>query len=288
MNDTSDWFEVEQIADDTYQITEGTGVLPCNMFLIDGGDEALLIDTGLGIGNLQALIEDLVGDNIRVLLTHSHWDHIGAAHQFDEVFINGRERASDGTVSLYVLEDDYDQRPQQFMTNWLEQGLPLPDGFDPQTYDIEPVDNVGTVEAGEELIVGDHRLELIPIPGHTPGQLAVLDRDIGVCFAADVIEPGVEVYAHFEDSDLAVYRESIDRLLELRNQDAFDVLTIGHGDPIRGDDLSVLDEVEDALNAVAAGETSFELIDTSWGPTREYTVNDITVLTPGSHNDANT
>jgi glyoxylase-like metal-dependent hydrolase (beta-lactamase superfamily II) len=123
---------------------------------------------------------------------------------------------------------------------------------------------------------------LVPIPGHTPGQLAALDRDAGVCFAADVIEPGVEVFAHFEDSDLDVYRESIDRLLELRDEGAFDVLTIGHGDPIRGEDLSVLDDVQDALDAVADGTAPFELIETSWGPTREYTVGEITVLTPGA------
>lgn len=285
MNDTTDWFTVEQIANDTYQITEGSGVLPCNMFLVDGGDEALLIDTGLGIGDLGALVEELTGEDVRVLLTHSHWDHIGAARQFDDVVINDRERAPDGTVSLDVLEDDYDQRPREFMANWLEAGNPLPDGVDPDAYDVRPVDDVGAVAPGDDLLAGDRRLELVPIPGHTPGQLAALDRDAGICFAADVIEPGVEVYAHFRDSDLEGYRDSIDRLVDLRDEGAFDTLTIGHGGPIRGEDLSVLDEAQRALDAVANGEASFELIETSWGPTRQHTIADITVLTPGEASD---
>lgn len=282
MNDTDDWFTVERIVEGTYQITEGGGVLPCNTFVVDGGDEALLIDTGLGIGDLRAVVEDVVGDDIRVLLTHAHWDHLGAANQFDDVVINGRERAPDGTVSLDVLEDDYDQRPREFIASWLELDKPLPDGFDPGTYCIDPIPNVGAVEPGDELVVGDRRIELVPIPGHTPGLLAALDREVGTCFASDIVEPGVEIYAHFLDSDLGAYRESINRLIDLRDEGAFDVLTIGHGEPFRGDDLSMLDDVRRALAAVSNDDAPFELIETSWGPTRRYTVGDIDVLTPGA------
>ncbi|USZ73585.1 MBL fold metallo-hydrolase [Natronosalvus halobius] len=280
MNDTTDWFTIERIAPETHQITEGQGVLPCNTFVVDGGDEALLIDTGLGIGDLRSVVEDLVGGDVRVLLTHSHWDHLGAATQFDDVVINGRERGPDGTVSLDVLEDDYDQRPREFMADWLELGKPLPDGFDPDNYSIEPIPDVGAVDPGDTLTVGNRELELVPVPGHTPGLLAVLDRETGVCHGSDVLEPGIEIFAHFEDSNLSAYRESIDRLVSLRDEGAFDTLTIGHGDPIRDDDLSVLDHVSEALTAVANDEASYEVIETSWGPTRSATVGDVTVLTP--------
>lgn len=281
MNDTTDWFTVEPVAERTYQITEGVGVLPCNTFVVDGGGEALLVDTGLGIGDLRATVAEIVDATARVLLTHSHWDHIGAANQFDDVVIHDRERAPDGTVSLNVLEDDYDQRPREFMAEWLELGKPLPDGFDPETYDIDPIPDVGAVEPWDELVVGDRRIELVPIPGHTPGLLAGLDRETGVCFGSDVLEPGVEIFAHFEDSDLDAYRESVDRLVDLRDDGAFDTLTIGHGDPYRGDDLSVLDDADDALAAVANEEAPFEMIETSWGPTRKYSVGDVDVLAPG-------
>jgi len=280
MNDTTDWYTVERIADRTYQLTEGQGVLPCNTFLVDGGEEALLIDTGLGIGDLRAVVGDLVDGDVRVLLTHSHWDHLGAGTQFDDVVINGRERAPDGTVSLDVLEDEYAQRPAEFMSNWLDTGQDLPDGFDPEGFSIDPIADVGTVAPGDTLVVGDRELELVGIPGHTPGLLAVLDREAGVCHGSDILEPGIEIFAHFLDSDLGDYRESIDRLVDYRDEGAFDTLTIGHGDPIRGEGLSVLDEVQRALDAVANGETEYDVIDTSWGATRSHTVGDITVLTP--------
>jgi len=120
----------------------------------------------------------------------------------------------------------------------------------------------------------------VAIPGHTPGQTAVLDREARICFAADVLEPGYQIYAHFEDSDLADYRDTVDRLIDLRDEGAFDTLTIGHGDPIRGEDLAVLDAVRDALAAVANGTADYEVIETSWGPTREHSVGEVDVLTP--------
>jgi glyoxylase-like metal-dependent hydrolase (beta-lactamase superfamily II) len=280
MNDTTDWFTVEEIAQDTQQITEGQGVLACNMFLIDCGDEALLIDTGLGIGDLRTMVETLVDGPVHVLLTHSHWDHLGAATQFDDVVINDRERAPDGTVSLDVLEDDYDQRPKEFIAEWLESDKDLPEGFDPDSYGIDPIPDVGAISPGETFSVGDRGFELIGIPGHTPGLLAVLDREAGVCHGSDLLEPGIDIFAHFIDSNLDAYRESIDRLRTYREDGAFDTLTIGHGEPIRGDDLSVLDDVRDALAAVADDNASFELIETSWGSTRSYSIGGIDVLTP--------
>lgn len=279
MNGTTDWFTVDRIAERTYQITEGEGVLPCNVFVLDGGDEALLVDTGLGIGDLQAMVENLTDGDVRVLLTHAHWDHLGAATQFDNIAINSRERSPDGTVSLDVLEDDYEQRPREFMAEWLELEKPLPDGFEASTYTIDPIADVDAVEPGDVLTVGDREIELIPIPGHTPGLLAALDREHGICLASDIIEPGIEIFAHFADSDLAEYRKSVDRLIELRDEDAFDVITIGHGDSYQKNELSVLDRVAYALAAVSNDEVSYNIIETSWGPTRKYNVKGINVLT---------
>ena len=277
---TPEWFTVEEVADGWTQITEGDPVLPCHMMVVQDGDDALLIDSGLGIDDLAALVEDVAGtDELPVLLTHSHWDHLGALHQFDDIRVHERERGPDGRVAIDTLNEEFAVRPPQFMESCMEQGLEFPDGFDPATYSIEPVSGVGALEPWEEITVGDRTLEMVPIPGHSPGQLAVLDRTAGICHGADVLEPGVEIFAHFQDCDLEDYIESVERLIELRDEGAYDTLTSGHAEPVRGDDLSVLEDILRALERIVDDDPEYEMVDTDYGEKRRYEIGDIVVLT---------
>ena len=283
MNGTTDWFTVEQVADGWQQLTEGDPVLPCHPLVVQDGDDAVVVDTGLGIGDLPGMVEELTGSaDVPVLLTHSHWDHIGAAHEFEDVAIHERERGADGRVAVDTLSDEFGHRPGQFVANCVDAGMAFPDGFDPDSYRIEPAHGVGTLDPWKEVDVGDRTLELVPIPGHSPGQLAVLDRTAGICHGADVLEPGGEIFAQFQHSDVDVYRETIARLVDLRDEGAFDTLTTGHGEPLRGEALSILDDVQEALDRVAEGEAVSEPVDTSYGPKRRYEVGDIVVLTKQS------
>lgn len=279
MNPTSDWYELEEIADRSYQLTEGRGALPCNSFLLDGSEEALLIDTGLGIGDLYRFAGELVDAVPSVFLTHSHWDHIGAAHQFDDVVIDDRERTSDGRVTIDVLSDEFVDRPSEFVASWRELSRSFPNAFDPDSYDIPPTDGVGTVAPGDELVVGDHELELIHVPGHSPGQLAALDAGRGVLYGADAIGIDASLYAHFQDSDVETYVDTFETLVDLHASGAFDTLATGHNDPIHGTDLKVLEEMRVALGDILDGTAAYEVVDTDWGPARNYTFDGFTVLT---------
>lgn len=136
-----------------------------------------------------------------MFLTHSHWDHIGTAHQFDDVVINKRERTN-GKVTIDGLSPEFVARPTQFVVNWHDLGRSFPDGFDLDTYNIPPTDGVGVVEHGDMLSVGDRQLELLSIPGHSPGQLVALDHETGVLYGADAIGIDRSLYAHFETRTL--------------------------------------------------------------------------------------
>jgi hydroxyacylglutathione hydrolase len=46
-----------------------------NMYLLEGREKALLIDTGWGAGNLRALVEKLTSKPVIVTNTHGHLDH---------------------------------------------------------------------------------------------------------------------------------------------------------------------------------------------------------------------
>lgn len=278
MDGRYDWFDVEAFGDGWYQILEGDPVLPCYMYALEAGGDAILVDTGLGIGDIEAVVRDAVGPDVRVLLTHSHWDHLGAGHRFERVSIHDSERRPDGVVAIDVLSDDYDERPGQFIQEWQESGHEFPDGFDPSEYHIEPIRGVEALDPDGVVHVGDRELDIVPTPGHSPGHVAVLDRDAGICHGADIMEPGGEVYAHFQTSDIRTYQESIERLIGLRDDGAYDTLTIGHGEPLRGDELELLDDIADALERITADAAQFDVVDTPWGPRRRYRVGDVEVL----------
>ena len=80
-----DWFTIEKVSDSITRITDITGV---SMFLAEGTDGAVLIDTGCGIGDLKKVVDSLTTKPVKVLLTHGHVDHALGAALFDEIYMS--------------------------------------------------------------------------------------------------------------------------------------------------------------------------------------------------------
>ena len=78
-------YPVVQIAPGTWEIDIfDTG----SVFVLEGRERALVIDTGIGIGDLKAMIQKLTAKPLTVVMTHGHGDHTGGAGQFGEYFMN--------------------------------------------------------------------------------------------------------------------------------------------------------------------------------------------------------
>src|SRR5713101_1492238 len=65
-----------------------SGILDCHVYLLDGGTELALVDVGLGMGkDFDAILENIRADGLepkairKIILTHYHCDHIGAARE---------------------------------------------------------------------------------------------------------------------------------------------------------------------------------------------------------------
>ncbi|MDE7283325.1 MAG: MBL fold metallo-hydrolase, partial [Lachnospiraceae bacterium] len=60
------------------------------MYLVEGDNEAALIDSGSGIGFVRPLVEKLTDKPLKVLLTHGHVDHAMGASEFpaESVYIS--------------------------------------------------------------------------------------------------------------------------------------------------------------------------------------------------------
>jgi glyoxylase-like metal-dependent hydrolase (beta-lactamase superfamily II) len=275
MNATDDWYNVSRVAHRSYSINEA-GIY--GMYLVEGTERSVLIDTGVGVGDLRGLVTELVDTPITVLLTHTHWDHIGAAAQFDDVVVSPIELPADGCVAIDSVSDEFTHRPDEFARQWTAEGNEFPDSFEPDQYTIEPFE-ASTVPIEDGLTLGDRALEIYPLPGHSPGHLGVLDPATGVFYGGDVIHLDRGLYVLFEDCALDDYIESLLELTNLRDQGVFDVLATSHNEPISGAELSLLDELLIGLREIAAGERDYEVIETTWGEARSYRIGSSKVLT---------
>ena len=165
------------------------------MYLMDGTERALLIDTGYGSGDLAALVESLVHKDpkkdVTVINTHSHGDHTSANAQF---------------ASFCMSEADASEiRPAC-----------------PEDAQIRLVSD------GEKISAGDFDLEVVAISGHTPGSIALLDRQHRRIFTADSVAKNFPVYMQFPGQDIENYCKALHKLRTLK--DSYDTLWPCHGE----------------------------------------------------------
>lgn len=83
----NNWFTIEKIDDATYAISEYGHWEKMHSYLLLGEEYALLIDTGLGIGNIKTEIDSLTNLPVKVVTTHVHWDHIGCHSLFSDISV---------------------------------------------------------------------------------------------------------------------------------------------------------------------------------------------------------
>lgn len=234
------WFSVQEMEPGIYQIGEPLHAEDVFSSLVVGADRAILIDTGMGIGDIKTVVTDLTDRPIEVVNSHAHWDHIGANWRFSSIAIHAAE-ADRLPVGVDNAELAKAFGPESLFG-------PLPDGVDVSKLHIPPSEATIILHGGEKFDLGGRVLEVIYAPGHSPGGIVLLDPENGVLFSTDVAYPG-PLYAFSDDVDLTAYRATMARLAELAS--SVRVAYPSHN----GASMSpaILPLMRDALNAVAAG-----------------------------------
>jgi glyoxylase-like metal-dependent hydrolase (beta-lactamase superfamily II) len=205
----SDWFEITDFEDGVVRLREpNVGPLDsCNMWLVKGSKASLLIDTGIGVAPLAPLVRNLAGARLICLLTHSHYDHMGGAHEFADRYVHPAEAAT--------LE-----RPTPEATMWRgwltrESFLAAPSPtFQFDQYEVKPAPPLAFVFDGDHIDLGGRRLEILHVPGHSPGLIAVFDAATGALFTSDAIYDG-PMFFDLAGSDRQNARQSVARLAGL-------------------------------------------------------------------------
>ena len=190
--------EVIQIDSNTWRIEEGM----VRMFILEGEEKALLIDTGMNIPDAKEIAKTVTSKPLELMNTHADRDHISGNGAFEEFYMSPAEeenyRNAGGTGCLiHVKENDI-------------------------------------------IDLGNRPLEIIDIPGHTPGSIAILDVNKRILIAGDSVQNG-NIFMFGKYRNIDEYILSMKKLLTY--QDRFDVVFPSHGEfPVKPDIIEKLIE----------------------------------------------
>jgi glyoxylase-like metal-dependent hydrolase (beta-lactamase superfamily II) len=167
-----------------------------NCFVVreKGSTSALIVDPGDEPDRLLDALEKLGIDTVgAILVTHTHFDHIGAVAPV--------ARATGAPVYCPELET-------QVLSNIMDY-VPWP-GFGPfESYDADE-----TVRGGETLELAGLTLDVIFTPGHSPGHVSYSIRGEDAVFSGDVLFQGSVGRVDLPGGDWPTLLRSIESLLD--------------------------------------------------------------------------
>jgi glyoxylase-like metal-dependent hydrolase (beta-lactamase superfamily II) len=209
MQSADPWFEVYRIVPGVFAIYEPHQYEEVISFLIVGEKQAVLFDTGLGIGDIKRVVVSLTSLPIVVLNSHTHNDHVGDNWQFSEIY------AMDTEFTRINAKGSSIDAQAELVSGSLCG--PLPAGFDSKSYATRPFHVTRWIHDGDTLDLGGRVLEVISTPGHTPDAICLLDRKNGLLFTGDSFYAG-PIWLYRPETDLDAYVHSLERIAALAAQ----------------------------------------------------------------------
>lgn len=199
------WFTVKRWNSDTFVISEWRHWEETHCYLLLGKERALLIDTGLGVGDLRAQVEQLTDLPILVVSTHVHWDHIGGHRQF-------------GMHGVHPLEQNWLQGhfplPLAVVKQQLMKDFTPPEGSNLQDYDLFQGSPSLLLQDGDLIELGGRQITVLHTPGHSPGHLCFWEADRGILYSGDLIYRGT-LYANYPSTDPQAFLQSLEKVTAL-------------------------------------------------------------------------
>jgi glyoxylase-like metal-dependent hydrolase (beta-lactamase superfamily II) len=262
-----DWFQVYKVLPDIYVFYEPYQYEEAISTLILGDDKAILIDTGCGIGNIKKAVEEVTDQPVMVLNTHAHNDHIAQNYMFDEIAMLDHPWCHEAQKGL----------PRSEFAHFIADGMlwkPLPEGFDPENYYAPGFKVTKWLQDGEKVQVGDHSLEVVHTPGHTPDSICLLDREDKLFFTGDMFYTG-SIYTYLNGGDLPTFVSSYQKMLEY--YDEYEMLMPSHNEPWV--EKKVLKDVFKAVVDIAEGRGKYKEGTDRGIPIRKYVFGRFNIVT---------
>ena len=214
------------------------------MYIVEGTQRALLIDTGTKCEALDEVVRKITAKPLDVIITHNHPDHAGNVNYFSDAYMHPLD-----TVIHMGVEYTGTYR-------WLKDG----DIFD----------------------LGGRTIEVVWMPGHTPGSVVLLDRAINACYTGDAFGSG-QVWMQLKPHvAMKTYYESCARMEKIMREQNITKIYCGHYPYLKSAlPLDYLVRMKDLAKRLSEGDT------TGSTPFRSPFTNDMTSARPAMANNGN-
>lgn len=202
-----------------------------NIWLIAGSQQDLVVDTGTGIVPPNTVISTITDKPIIAAALCCFYDHAGGLYSFNE-------RACHHLEAGAITDISHDNFADTFVKNAKFTASPY-EGFNLNSYAVKSTKPTRLLKEGDLIDLGNRKIEVLHIPGRTPGSIALWEEDTGYLFGGEslFIDPDKN---HFPPQDVLRYENSIRRLGELPVKTVFG----GHYDIFSGKELNRLIENE--------------------------------------------
>lgn len=164
------------------------------MYLVEGRDRAILIDTGVGTGALTPTLRRLTDKPIDLALTHAHIDHMYRAGEFERVYLHRADIAAWRwpLKALFAAGHWLYSMPRVRLD--AAKFIPLDDG--------------------DVLDPGGCPIQVIHAPGHTPGSVLYRDDRHRALFTGDAFGSGEAAWMWLPGCrGVRAYRDALEKLL---------------------------------------------------------------------------
>ncbi len=176
-------FAVLRAGKGVFSVTNSSGH---TFYIVEGNERAAVIDTGCTHGRqIMPIIRKCTQKPLFLVITHAHSDHIYHMDEFDEVYMSHREF----------------ELPESFLQMMMED----------KQLDLHSAADIRT---GTMLDLGGRTLEVLEVPGHTPGSIVLWDSKEDLLFTGDAIGSGNDVWMQWPSAlPLDQYYPSLVQLL---------------------------------------------------------------------------
>ena len=194
-------------------------------YLVIGTKNSLLIDTGMGIGNIQQVLDSLLpsSTSLKVINTHTHHDHTGDNWRFSGKLLGVHSDFAEYNAKGSIEEAQNELQPGMIWEKY------LPKDFIPKNYRIHPFQIDNYVKEGDRIDLGHgQELQVISTPGHAPDSISLLDKKERLLFIGDTFYQG-PILLYRPETNLHDYLLSLEKLAKLVPK--FDLVLPGHNNP---------------------------------------------------------